>query len=55
MNALNAQSALLQQLNLLLHDAETLHRLSEMVSEVYAEGWDDGYTEAAVGNTIEYR
>jgi hypothetical protein len=47
MNSLNAQRALLQQLNLLKLDAETLHRLAEMVSEVYAEGWDDGYSACA--------
>jgi len=43
---MDAQKALLKQINLLKVNAETKSRLAEMVTELYAEAyaaaWDDG-------------
>jgi len=47
---MDAQKALMQQIRLLNIDAETKSRLAEMVTEVYAEAWDDGYASALDGN-----
>jgi phenylpyruvate tautomerase PptA (4-oxalocrotonate tautomerase family) len=40
---MDAQKALMQQIKLLNVDAKTKSQLAEMVTEVYAEAWEDGY------------
>ena len=43
---MDTQKALMEQINLLNVSARTKSQLAEMVTEVYAEGWEDGYARA---------
>jgi hypothetical protein len=43
---MDTRKALIQQIMLLNVSAKTKSQLAEMVTEVYAEGWEDGYARA---------